>query len=167
MENIILVGMPACGKSITGVVLAKTMRKQFLDTDLLIQEKEKLPLQTIIDTRGNDYFKQIEETVLKGLNVQNTVIATGGSAIYYPDAITHLKRNGKIVYLKVSLDTIENRLDNITTRGVTMEKNETIADLYCHRIPLYEKCSDVIIEADHLSLEQTVEAIIKACSDIV
>lgn len=167
MKNVVLVGMPACGKSITGVVLAKTMRKQFQDTDLLIQEREKLPLQTIIDTRGNDYFKQVEETVLKELNIENTVIATGGSAIYYPDAIAHLKKSGKIVYLKVSLDTIEKRLDNITTRGVTMGKNETIADLYYRRIPLYEKRSDITIETDELSLEQTVEAIIKACGNMI
>lgn len=162
MGNIVLVGMPACGKSITGVVLAKTMRKSFVDTDLLIQEKEQRSLQEIIDTDGIEYFKQAEEAVLLALQTDNTVISTGGSAIYYPKAIDHLKETGKIVYLKVSLDTVESRLDNIKTRGVAMGKDDTIADLYARRIPLYEKHADVVIEADGLEVEKTVEKIIKA-----
>ncbi|WP_415931633.1 shikimate kinase, partial [Zhenpiania hominis] len=91
MNNIILVGMPACGKSITGVVLAKTMRKSFIDTDLLIQEKEERPLQEIINEEGLEYFKKAEEDVLTELEVENAVISTGGRAIYYPDAIAHLQ----------------------------------------------------------------------------
>lgn len=160
-ENLILVGMPACGKSISGVVLAKAMQKKFIDTDLLIQEKEKMPLQEIININGTDYFKEAEERVLLELDTENTVISTGGSAIYYPEAIKHLKEKGKIVYLKVKLSTIEERLDNITTRGVAMGKNETIADLYAKRIPLYEKYADITIEADELTVEETVERIIK------
>ncbi|MCI7302652.1 MAG: shikimate kinase [Clostridiales Family XIII bacterium] len=160
MENIILVGMPACGKSITGVVLAKTMRMNFVDTDLLIQEREQKPLQQIIDEHGIEYFKQAEEAVLLELNVENTVISTGGSAIYYPKAIEHLKRNGRIVYLQVRLQTVLNRLNNIKTRGVAMEKGDTIADLYQRRVPLYEKYADIIVKADGLAVEQTVEQIV-------
>lgn len=160
MENIILVGMPACGKSITGVVLAKTMRMNFVDTDLLIQEREQKPLQQIIDEHGIEYFKQAEEAVLLELNVENTVISTGGSAIYYPKAIEHLKRNGRIVYLQVRLQTVLNRLNNIKTRGVAMEKGGTIADLYQRRVPLYEKYADITVKADGLAVEQTVEQIV-------
>ncbi|MDE8732648.1 shikimate kinase [Eubacteriales bacterium DFI.9.88] len=160
MENIILVGMPACGKSITGVVLAKTMRMNFVDTDLLIQEREQKPLQQIIDEHGIEYFKQAEEAVLLELNVENTVISTGGSAIYYPKAIGHLKMNGRIVYLQVRLQTVLNRLNNIKTRGVAMEKGDTIADLYQRRVPLYEKYADIIVKADGLAVEQTVEQIV-------
>lgn len=160
MSNLILVGMPACGKSITGVVLAKTMRKNFIDTDLLIQEKEQKPLQEIIDKKGIAYFKEAEKRVLMELEVENAVISTGGSAIYYPEAIEHLKENGKIVYLKVSLDTVEKRLNNIKTRGVAMKKGDTIADLYARRIPLYEKYADITIEADGLAVEETVERIV-------
>lgn len=156
----VLVGMPACGKSITGVVLAKTMRKNFVDTDLLIQEKEKRPLQDIINTDGVETFKRVEEQVLTELEIQNAVISTGGSAVYYEKAMEHLKKNGLIVYLQVSLETVEKRLNNIKTRGVAMKKGDTIADLYQRRIPLYEKYADIIIEADGLEVEETVEAII-------
>lgn len=162
MNNIILIGMPACGKSITGVVLAKTMRKSFVDTDLLIQEREKKPLQEIINSAGLEYFKQTEEAVLTGLKAENAVVSTGGSAVYYPRSMAHLKDGGLVVYLKVSLPTIEERLDNIKTRGVAMGKDDTIEVLYKRRTPLYEKYADITVEADGLTVEETVEKIIDA-----
>jgi shikimate kinase len=162
MKNIVLIGMPACGKSVTGVVLAKTLNKQFIDTDLLIQEVAGKGLQDVINEDGIDKFKELEEKVLSELEAENAVISTGGSAIYYDAAMKHLKEQGTVVYLKVALETIEARLNNIKTRGVTMEKGATIATLYDERIPLYEKYADVIIEADGFEVEDNVEAIIKA-----
>lgn len=161
MENIILIGMPACGKSTIGVVLAKTMGMRFLDTDLLIQEREGALLQDLINSKGNDYFKKVEEYVLRSINAENTIISTGGSAVYYPKAIEHFKKNGKIVYIKVSYDTIEKRLNNITTRGITMAPGETLKDLYDKRIPLYEANADFVIETDSLTVEEAIEKIVK------
>lgn len=159
MSNIILIGMPACGKSVTGVVLAKTLQKGFVDTDLLIQEKEGCALQRLIDEKGIQYFKAAEEVVLKELAVRDTVVSTGGSAVYYPKAMEKLKKNGTVIYLKVSLETVKQRLNNIRTRGVAMKKGDTIADLYARRIPLYEAYADIIIKADGLGVEETVEQI--------
>jgi len=161
MNNIILVGMPSCGKSTVGVVLAKTMNKGFVDTDILIQQREGRTLQDIINTCGNDYFHQVEEAVLLDFDGQNYVVATGGSAIYFDRAMDKFKETGKIVYLKVSLDTVLKRLNNIKTRGVTLAKGQTLGDLYHQRVPLYEKHADVIIEADGMSVEQVVERIIE------
>lgn len=161
MKNVILVGMPSCGKSTIGVVLAKTMNKGFVDTDLLIQQKEGKTLQNIINEHGNDYFHHVEESVLLETNVRNFVIATGGSAIYFDRAMEHFKENGKVVYLKVSLETILERLNNIKTRGVTLGKGQTIEDLYKQRVPLYEKHADLVIEAEHLTIEEVVEKIIE------
>ena len=160
-DNVILVGMPSCGKSTVGVILAKTMNKGFVDTDLLIQQKEGKALQTIINEHGNEYFHHVEENVLLEVDVRNFVIATGGSAIYFDRAMEHLKENGKIVYLKVSLETILERLNNIKTRGVTLGKGQTLEDLYEQRIPLYEKHADVVIEAEHLTMEEVVEKIVE------
>ena len=162
MENIILTGMPSCGKSTVGVVLAKTMNKGFVDTDILIQQREGCTLQDIIDEKGNDYFHKIEEQVLLDFDGTDYVIATGGSAIYFDRAMAHFKENGKIVYLKVSLDTVLTRLNNIKTRGVTLEKGQTLGDLYNQRIPLYEKHADIVIEADGLTVEEVVERIVEA-----
>lgn len=161
-RNIVMIGMPACGKSTVGVILAKTMGKAFLDTDLLIQEHEHLLLQEIIDQLGNDHFQKVEEEVLSSVTACGSVIATGGSAVYYDCAMRHLGENGTIVYLSLSLNEIVKRLHNINTRGITMAPGETLADLYEIRKPLYEKYADITIETEGLSVEQTVEKIISA-----
>lgn len=166
MSNIILVGMPACGKSTIGVVLAKTINKGFVDTDILIQEQENNKLQDIINQKGNAYFHKVEESVLKSLDKTNSVIATGGSAIYFPEAIAHLKQNGIVIYIKVSKTTILDRLDNIKTRGVTLKQGQTLEDLYNVRVPLYEKYADIIIEAEKLRVEEVIEKIIEKIKDL-
>ncbi|MEA4986644.1 MAG: shikimate kinase [Anaerovorax sp.] len=160
MSNIILIGMPACGKSTVGVILAKTVGKTFIDTDLLIQEKEGALLQDIINIKGNDYFKNLEERILCDLQVNNAVVSTGGSAVYYENAMEHLRKSGKLIYLKLPLYVIESRLNNISTRGITMAKGETIADLYERRTSLYEKEADIVLESEGMSVEETVEAIL-------
>ena len=161
MKNVILVGMPACGKSTIGVVLAKTMNKGFVDTDILIQQAESRTLQEIIDQEGNDYFHHVEERVLLDFDGEDYVVATGGSAIYFDRAMDKFKEKGVVVYIKVTLDTILERQNNIRSRGVTLEKGQTIADLYEQRIPLYQKHADVVIEADGLSVEEVVEKMIE------
>ena len=164
MENIVLVGMPSSGKSTVGVVLAKAMNKGFVDTDILIQQREGRTLQDIINENGNDYFHQVEEQVLLDFDESDFVVATGGSAIYFDRAMEQFKQNGTVVYLQVSLDTVLERLHNITTRGVTLAKGQTLADLYNQRIPLYEKHADVIIKADGMNVEEVVERIIEETS---
>lgn len=161
MKNVILVGMPACGKSTVGVVLAKTMNKGFVDTDILIQQAESRTLQEIIDQEGNDYFHHVEERVLLDFDGEDYVVATGGSAIYFDRAMDKFKEKGVVVYIKVTLDTILERLNNIKSRGVTLEKGQTIADLHEQRIPLYQKHADMVVEADGLSVEEVVEKIVE------
>ena len=165
MQNIILVGMPSCGKSTVGVILAKTMNKGFVDTDILIQQREEKTLQEIINTKGNDYFHKVEESVLLDFEDENYVVATGGSAIYFDKAMDKFKEKGIIVYLKVSLETVLQRLNNITTRGVTLAKGQTLGDLYNQRIPLYEKHADIIIEDNGFTVEEEVALIIEAVNN--
>ncbi len=165
-KNIILVGMPSCGKSTVGVILAKTMNKGFVDTDILIQQQEQKTLQEIINESGNEYFHKIEEGVLLSYEEKNMVIATGGSAIYFEKAIEKFKENGIVIYIKVSLDTVLTRLNNIKTRGVTLEKGQTLEDLYNERIPLYEERSDVVIETDGMTVEEVVTAIVNTIENM-
>ena len=163
-SNIILIGMPACGKSTVGVVLAKTMNKGFVDTDLLIQQKEGRRLQEIIDAEGNDYFRRVERSVLLDFNGSGQVVATGGSAVYFEDAMEHFRRDGVVVYLKVSLDNILERMNNIQTRGISIDKGQTIEELYLERAPLYEKYADITVDADGCTVEQVIEKIALATS---
>ena len=166
MKNIILIGMPACGKSVTGVILAKSLKMNFIDADLLIQERAGKSLQDIINADGIETFKSIEEEVLNAINVKNTVIATGGSAVYYDSAMRHLKENGVVVYIEASLATIKKRLKNIRTRGVAMEKGQTIDSLYEMRVPLYEKYADCTVRSHRYRAENTVEDIISGLEKI-
>ena len=158
-SNIVLIGMAASGKSTTGVVLAKTLGKNFIDTDLYIQQRTGKTLQEVLDEDGIDAFKEVEEDILTSLEAQNSVISTGGSAVYYPKSMENLKNDGIVVYLNASHDEIERRLNNIKTRGVILEDGQTIADLYELRRPMYEKYADITISVDEITLEEAVESI--------
>lgn len=166
MSNVILIGMPGCGKSSAGVLLAKTLKKDFVDTDLLIQRCEGKTLQNIIDERGNAYFRDVEDAVLMNFHGDNYVVATGGSAVYCHVAMDHFRdEGGTVVYIKLPVETIVKRLKNIKTRGVTLAPGQTIEDLYDERIPLYEKEADIVVETDGLDLEESVMKIAEALKE--
>lgn len=156
MNNYILIGMPACGKSTFGVVLAKSLGMSFVDTDLLIQKKTGRLLQDIIDNDGMEEFLKIEESVLSNVDLDNTVIATGGSAVYSDKAMKHLAETGKIVYIELPFEEINRRLNNIKTRGIAMAPGQTLSDLYNARVPLYQKYAGIIINTAGMNLEDSV-----------
>lgn len=147
-RHIILIGMPACGKSTVGVLAAKTLGYRFIDSDLIIQERDGRRLHRIIREEGQAGFLAIEEKVnlTLGSEPYPTVIATGGSAVYSPAAMEHFKGVGVVVYLRLSFETVEKRLGNFTHRGVVMPEGYTLRDLYDERCALYEKYADVIID---------------------
>ena len=152
MDNIILIGMPGSGKSTVGVLLAKTLGYGFLDTDLTIQQREGALLQEILDQRGLEAF----------LNAEEAAIAPGGSAVCRAGAIGHLKGLGTVVYLQVSLEELEGRISNMSSRGIALSPGQTLADVYSYRAPLYEKYADLTVDADGQTLEETVAAVLRA-----
>ena len=158
-SNIILIGMPASGKSTAGVILAKVLGKKFVDTDLYIQDRENKLLRDIINEKGLSGFLSIEEDVLSSLDETNAVIATGGSAVYSVKGMNHLKRIGKVVYLKVGKEELFKRLKNIRERGVVLRDGETLEEMYDERCRLYEMYADVVVEEKGCSIEETVERI--------
>lgn len=160
-NNIILIGMPASGKSTVGVLLAKSLGFGFIDTDLLIQQREGMRLEGIIQTKGIDEFLRIEADICLGLTVENTVIATGGSVIYSKDAMDHLKALGCLIYLYVDYDVLEKRLNNTVERGVVLQKGQTIEELYKEREPLYARYADLTVSEGLGALEDTVTAVRK------
>lgn len=162
MKNIVLIGMPACGKSTIGVILAKTIGVGFLDTDLLLQQREGKRLQEIIDGHGLPYFLRVEEHAIRSIDCRNAVIATGGSAVYRENAMRHLRLNGVILYLKLPYAEIEKRLDNIKTRGVAMAKGESLLALYQEREALYNQWADITVDTAGMTAEQAVGAILRA-----
>lgn len=165
MGNIILIGMPGAGKSTLGVLLAKAMGKFFIDTDIIIQQKTKRLLQDIIDNDGTDAFLKLEEEILLSVNEDNTVIATGGSAVYSEKAMEHFRKNGKIVYLHVDFSGIEKRVTNITTRGIVLKNGKSLADAFEERKPLYDRYADIVIDCTGCSIEDSVRKITEKMSE--
>ena len=160
MKNIVLIGMPGAGKSTIGVLLAKSMLMDFVDTDLLIQKKHSSSLCDIINSRGIDEFLKAENDVICSCEFANCVIATGGSAVYGEEAMKKLAENGVIVYLKLTTDELKKRINNIHTRGIAMKEGTTIEELYSQRAPLYEKYADKTLNCESLTPEQCVDEII-------
>jgi shikimate kinase len=158
-KNIILIGMPGAGKSTVGVLLAKAMKMPFIDTDLLIQQRENCYLQELIDSRGLEEFMKVEESVVLGLDAENHIIATGGSVIYSEAAIKHLKVSGVLVFLHTKMYQLERRLKNAHTRGIAMKNGQTLSALYNERLPLYRKCMDIEIDCSKKHIETIVEEI--------
>ena len=138
--------MPASGKSTVGVLLAKRLGYSFVDADIVIQEKTGKLLKEIIAEQGTDGFLKVEEEVNSELNVQRSVIAPGGSVIYGPKAMEHLKEISVVVYLKLSYEDVKMRLGDLKDRGVALKDGMTLKDLYDERIPLYEKYADITID---------------------
>ena len=160
-KNLIFIGMPAVGKSTVGIVVAKRLGMQFIDTDLLIQEQEGKLLREIIAEQGQEGFLKIENQVNAAVSPENAVISPGGSVIYCREAMEHYKKIGKIVYLQVSYDTIKERIGDPHERGVALRDGQTLRELYEERRALFEKYADITICEDGLTLEETIGKVLK------
>lgn len=162
-KNIVLIGMPGAGKSTVGVVLAKHLGCRFVDSDLEIQEQYGKLLHELITEYGVEGFWEIENKVNASLCYTNSVIATGGSVIYGREAMEHLRTMGKVVYLKLPYREIEERLGDLSARGVTLMPGQNLKELYAERIPLYEKYTHLTVECTDKMLREIVEEIAQKC----
>lgn len=159
MNNIILIGMPGAGKSTIGVVLAKKLGYRFLDSDLVIQEQTGKLLYQLIEERGEAGFLMLENEINSHIDVEQTVIATGGSAIYGQEAMAHFHKIGQVVYLQLPFKDVEQRLGDLHKRGVVLKEGYTLKDLYEERTPLYEKNADITIACSKKELRQIIDEI--------
>ena len=161
-DNIILVGMPTSGKSTVGVIVAKILGYNFVDADIVIQKKDGRRLSEIIEQEGVEGFIDIENKINSGIEVEKTVIATGGSVIYGAEAMEHYKKIGRVVYLKVGMEVLTKRLKNVKQRGVVMRPGQSLISLYNERSVLYEKYADITIDEKDNTMEEVVADLIAA-----
>ncbi len=161
-SNIVLVGMPGSGKSTAGVLLAKLVGKAFTDTDLLIQSRTGMTLQDVVDRKGYLELRRVEEQVLLDLDCRDTVIATGGSAVYSPAAMAHLRDDGVVLFLQVDLQTLKARVRDYDTRGLAKRPDQTIEDLYEERCGLYRTSADITIDCAGFGHEEVCAKIMEA-----
>lgn len=159
-SNLVLIGMPGSGKSTIGVILAKRTSHDFIDTDVLIQSVQGRSLQNILDSEGYMRLREIESEVLQSLDVKNHVISTGGSAVYSDAAMQHLKEDGVMIYLDVSLDTLRSRITDYETRGIAKRPDQSFDELFLERTLLYRKYADITIAGDGLNQDQVCERIL-------
>ncbi|MGN0388892.1 MAG: shikimate kinase [Suilimivivens sp.] len=161
MSNVILIGMPGVGKSTVGVVLAKKLGYSFTDSDLVIQQETGKLLHQLIEEKGEAGFLMLENEINASLSMDHHVIATGGSAVYGKEAMTHLRKTGCMVYLKLPYEELQERLGDLRERGVVLKEGFTLYDLFEERSPLYEKYADITVDCSGKQIREIVEEISK------
>ena len=139
---------------------AKVLGYEFVDADLVIQKEEGKLLKEIIEEVGTDGFIAVENRVNSSLEVDHSIIATGGSVVYGKEAMEHLKSIGTVVYLQLPFEELNRRLSDIKGRGVVLKDGQTLKDLYEERVPLYEKYADITVNEYGLNVEQTIDKIL-------
>ncbi len=146
-ENITLIGMPGAGKSTVGQLLAKSLQFEFIDTDDLLCLQQQRTLQNIVDKDGYMQLRRFEEQAILSIEAKNSVISTGGSAVYSAVAMQHLCSLSKIIYLSVPYEIIAERIKNLDTRGLAKQPHQSLHDLYAERTELYEKYAEITVDA--------------------
>ena len=153
-KNLVLIGMPGSGKSTIGVILAKKTSRDFVDTDVVIQSHENRSLQDIVDNDGYLALRDIEEKWVTTLEVENTVVSTGGSVVYSEKSMAHLSQNGNIIFLDVGLETLKNRISDYDQRGIARRPDQSFEDLFIERSTLYKKYAQITIACEGLNQEE-------------
>lgn len=165
-QSVILIGMPGAGKSTLGILLAKELGLDFLDTDVAIQVKEQQALQDILEERGYLELRAVEEAVLLETDCHQKVIATGGSAVYSDKGMAYLKSCGPVVYLEVPLEELRRRIHNYETRGIARRPDQSFAELFDERAALYRKYADITVTCDNHGPGEVIEQVMKALKEL-
>tara|TARA_B100000123_G_scaffold56350_1_gene39154 strand:- start:4076 stop:4567 length:492 start_codon:yes stop_codon:yes gene_type:complete len=145
-KSISLIGMAGAGKSSIGKKLASHLDFDFVDSDQLIEAGQNKSLQEILVTKGIERFKKLEEAALMSVEFNQTILATGGSAIFSKNAMSHIKQNSLIIYIEVPFQKILDRVKNFSERGFIKKPSQSIYDAFKDREKLYKKFADRVVK---------------------
>ena len=162
--NITLIGMPGSGKSSIGREVARILEYDFVDIDQLVRKKAGLPLQDIIDAKGDEALVQLEEKVVLGLSIgDGIVISPGGSIVYSDKAMDRLKEKTIIIFLHTPLSRVKQQINNQDSRGIVGLKGRSFEKLFAERFPLYQKYADMSIDiGDRDTISSVASKIVEA-----
>ncbi len=160
--NIILIGMPAAGKSTVGRLLATRLQRTFVDTDQLMEQRCGKSLAALMAEVGLTGFRAVEEQTLLEVNASDAVIATGGSAVYSEPGMRALSRQGKVIFLNCALEVLASRVGSPRARGMVIAPGQSLADLYRERLPLYMRYADLQIDYRTEAPEEVARQILAA-----
>ncbi len=163
--NIVLIGMAGAGKSTVGRKLADLLGLAFVDVDTLIEKDRGLPLQEVLNDLGVQNFRRLEEQTMLSMDFRKHVIATGGSAIYGQAGISHLRRSSMLILLDVGLATLKQRVGDFSSRAFVKTADQTFAEVFAERQPLYTQNADLIIDCNDRSVSDICQSIIKHIPD--
>ena len=172
--NIILIGYRAAGKTSVGKRLSDALRKMFVDTDNLIEERQGAPISEIVKFHGWGHFRAIEKKVISEISDHDgLVIAPGGGVVLEPENVEALKKNGFVIWLKADLQAILDRMANdprtktgrpsLTGKGTL----EELKDVLTQREPLYQKASQVQVDTTTLDVDGVVNRVLTALQERV
>ena len=160
-NSIVLIGMPGAGKSTLGILLAKELGLDFVDTDIAIQVREGRTLQEILDSSDYLHLREIEEQILLSEDITGKVVATGGSAVYSEAGMARLKETATVIFLDVPLQELRKRIVNFDSRGIARKPNQSLESLFDERCALYRKYGDIKINCDQQSLQQSLDSVLQ------
>jgi len=164
-KSIVLIGMPGAGKSTIGILLAKELCLDFIDTDISIQVRWGETLQQITDESGYMVLRDYEEQVLLSENIDHKVVATGGSAVYSDAGMARLKASATVIFLDVSLPALQQRVTNFDTRGIARRPEQSFEDLFAERSLLYQRYADIRIDCSNLGVNEALQAVLETLRD--
>ncbi len=170
--NIFLIGYRCTGKTSVGKSLAKSLGRPFLDADSELVKEQDLNISEIVRKQGWSAFREIESDIFKRVcTLDDHVVATGGGAVLNDKNVKHMKRSGKLVWLKATPETIKKRIlqdkntkdfrPPLTSKGSVEEIHETLLN----RNPFYEKAMDFDVDTDDIGIDEVCHAIIKKLND--
>lgn len=158
--TISLIGMPGAGKSTVGVLLAKLLGLNFVDSDLLIQVEHAASLQDIVDRDGHIALREKEADILLTMPLTNSLVSTGGSAVYSEAAMQRLLQAGPVLFIDITLQTMLERIDDSDSRGIARAQGQGLAQVYAERRPLYQHFATHTVAGDTETAAATAKAVI-------